>query len=60
MTFHSDSNLSFNFRETTFDQNHTNFKLETSASAKPGNSQDIATKTNEIVVAMARRKPGSG
>ena len=60
MTLHFDSKLSFNLPETTFDQSHANFKLEMSSSAKPGKSQDIETQTNEIVIAMARWKPGSG
>lgn len=60
MTLHSDSKLSFNMPETTFDQRNANLMLEMSSSAKPGKNQDIETKTNEIVIAMARWKPGSG
>lgn len=60
MTLHSDSKLSFKMPETTSDQSNANLTLEMSSSAKPAKSQDIETKTNEIVIAMARWKPGSG
>ncbi len=60
MTLHLDSKLSFNMPETRFGQSHSNLMLEMLSSAKPRKSQDIETMNNEIVIAMARWKPGSG
>jgi hypothetical protein len=52
MTLHSDSSSSFNLQEKSFDQSYKDFKLEMSATAKPGKNHQIASKTKEIVVAI--------
>jgi hypothetical protein len=52
MTLHSDSSSNFNLQENSFNQSYKDFKLELSAIAKPGKSDQIATKTKEIVVAI--------
>lgn len=52
MTFHSDSNSKFNSQDKKFDQSNTFLSVEMSAPSKSGKSQQIATKSKEIVVAI--------
>lgn len=52
MTFHSDSNSSSKLQESMFDQSHKNSMIAKSELTKSGKSQQIATKTKEIVVAI--------
>ena len=56
MTFHFDSNSKFSSQDTKFDQSSTFLSVEMSATAKPGKSDQIATKTKEIVVAIHAHK----
>lgn len=52
MTFHSDSNSKFDSQDKKFDQSNTFLSVEMSAPLKSGKSQQIATKSKEIVVAI--------
>ena len=52
MAFHSDSNPNSNRQETTFNQSNKSFKSEMLAKSNSGKSQQIATKSKEIVVAI--------
>ena len=52
MTFHSDSNSKFGSQDMTFDQSNKFLNLEKSVPSNTGKSQQIATKTKEIVVAI--------
>lgn len=52
MTFHSDSDSSSKLQESMFDQSHKNSMIAKSELTKSGKSQQIATKTKEIVVAI--------
>lgn len=52
MTFHSDPNSKFNLQERTFDQSNKFLKREMSSTSNSGKSQQIATKSKEIVVAI--------
>lgn len=52
MAFHSDSNSNSSGQETTFNQSNKSFKPEMLAKSNSGKSQQIATKSKEIVVAI--------
>lgn len=52
MTFHSDSNSKLSSQDKTFDQSSKFLNLEMSAPSNSGKSQQIATKSKEIVVAI--------
>ena len=56
MTFHSDSNSKFGSQDMTFDQSNKFLNLEKSVPSNTGKSQQIATKTKEIVVAIHASK----
>lgn len=52
MAFHSDSNSNSSGQETTFNQSNKSFEPEMLAKSNSGKSQQIATKSKEIVVAI--------
>ena len=52
MTFHSDSDSKFSSQDKKFDQSNTFLSVEMSAPSSSGKSQQIATKSKEIVVAI--------
>ena len=52
MAFHSDSNSNSSGQETMFNQSNKSFKPEMLAKSNSGKSQQIATKSKEIVVAI--------
>ena len=56
MAFHSDSNPNSNRQDTTFNQSNKFLSLEMSVPSNTGKSQQIATKTKEIVVAIHASK----
>ena len=56
MTFHFDSDSKFSSQVKKFDQRNTFLSVEISAPSKSGKSQQIATKTKEIVVAIHASK----
>jgi len=59
MTLHSDSNSEFSSQDKTFGQSKTFLSLEMSVPSKSGKSQQIATKSKEIVIAIHAPKSKS-